>query len=161
MADVLDVEELPLGCKVLIVGDTRAGKTTLLRDMLYTRRGKFVDGEALIGGRTRDVDFLPAHRVQRVADGTPDILHASVWIGEEVGPTVLKSEPFATLLDSQSEVYVTARCVQCVPSAIRHKFQLVMALTENYACLCMIGSRMSAYRARKQTPDFMIRRAHL
>jgi GTPase SAR1 family protein len=161
MWTALDVERLPVGCKVLIVGDTRAGKTTLLRDMLYKRREKFSDGEALIGGRTRDVDFLPPHRVQLVADGTPHIMHASVWIGEEVGPTVLKSEPFSELLASKSEVYVTARCVHCIPLEIRDKFQLVIILAENYACLCMFGDRMHMYRAAKQTPAFMIRRAHL
>lgn len=161
MANVLDVEQLFAGCKVLIVGKRRAGKTTLLRDLVYKRRRRFVDGEALIGGRTKDVDYLPPHRVQLVADGTPTISHASVWIGEEVGKTVLESKEFSELFDSQSEVYVTARCVQCVPVGIRHKFQFIMVLMDHYECICIAREGLYFYRADKKTPDFMVRRAKL
>ncbi len=126
-AKMWDPCRMAVGCKILIIGNRGAGKTTLLRDLLHKRRGLFKDGEALIGGHTRDyeVPYLPAHRVHLVADGPHQFTAPSVWVGEEVGRQVLRSAEFEKVLAGTAEVFVTAQCVDCVPFDVRSKFDLV------------------------------------
>ena len=159
MSEFWDPCQMAAGCKVLIIGERGSGKTTLLRDLLYKRRRLFKDGEALIGGRTRDyeVPYLPAHRVHLVADGPYQISMPSVWIGEEVGRQVLRSAEFGNMLAGPSEVYVTAQCLNCIPFDIRSQFDLLCISSMGHQFLCVDRQgQFYSYKAQKQTPDFVI-----
>lgn len=130
MVETLDISTLAVGSNVLIIGGRSMGKSTLLCDLLFKRRNNFTDGEALIGGRTRDseVSYLPPHRVHLLMDNDCHFSTTSVWIGEEVGRKVLSSPELSSLLDGPSEVYITAQCMHCVPAAIRLKFDMTFIL---------------------------------
>ena len=150
----LDLSKIEHGRNFLLLGARNTGKSVLLEDLLYQRRGNFEFvaaqtsttstkemlckhiPECLVSGDGFDADLLQRY-IDQIRDNTnKKKSRRSAWIGDDLAfdTSFMKSKQLKYLSmngrHDQNETYVTCQYLLNITPAMRSNADIVMALAE-------------------------------